>query len=327
LTPLSERETGGRRFTTVAGSLGRAIVTSTRHKPAAHPLAKELAAALEAAGAEVMLDLTGEASLAEALDGADLVMSVGGDGTLLSAARRVVGSSVPVIGVNLGKLGFLAEFGADEALAYAAGNVRPDWPVMERSMLRVRHGGDPSVRYALNDAMLSQGVMSRLISVRMRVDGEYATEYRADGLVVSTPVGSTAYSLSLGGPIISQRLSALVVTPIAPHSLTNRPIVLPGASIISLEIVSSSDEIALVIDGQERIDLRVGDTIELTTAPRGLSLVSTGRRSAFEVLRHKLRWGEGPLPPSGGEHGRASGDRVGAPVRQSEPDESGHHDA
>lgn len=298
MSTTADHDPRRRRFTTPASSLGKAIVTSTRHKPAAHPLAKELAAALEAVGVEVVLDLTGEAPLTAELDGADLVMSVGGDGTLLSAARRVVGGGVPVIGVNLGKLGFLAEFGADEALAYTAGNVRPDWPVMERSMLRVRHGADPTLRHALNDAMLSQGVMSRLISVRMRVDGEYATEYRADGLVVSTPVGSTAYSLSLGGPIISQRLSALVVTPIAAHSLTNRPIVLPGASTITLEIVSSSDEIALVIDGQERVDLRVGDTIELTTAPRGLALVSTGRRSAFEVLRHKLRWGEGLLPPS-----------------------------
>lgn len=296
---------GTRRFSTPASKVRKAIVTSTKHKPAAHPLAKELAAALRTSGAEVVLDLSGEAPLRADLTGADLVMSVGGDGTLLSAARRVVGTDVPVVGVNLGKLGFLAEFGADEALAYAAGVLEPDWPVMERSMLEVRRGDDGAVRHALNDAMLSQGVMARLISVRMRVDGAYATEYRADGLVVSTPVGSTAYSLSLGGPIISQELSALVITPIAAHSLTNRPIVLPGASRISLEILSSSDEIALVIDGQERIDLVVGDTIELTTAPVGLSLVSTGRRSSFEVLRHKLRWGEGLLPPSGEEQGRA----------------------
>lgn len=292
----------GPRFTTPAAGLSGAIVTSTKHKPAAHPLAKELAASLRAAGVAVKLDLSGEERLSAALGGVGVVFSVGGDGTLLSAARRLVGTDVPVIGVNLGKLGFLAEFGADEALAYTTGSVVPNWPIQERSMLRVTHGnagadGDRrEVRFALNDAMLSQGVMSRLVSVRMRVDGEYATEYRADGLVVSTPVGSTAYSLSLGGPIISQRLDALVVTPIAAHSLTNRPIVLPGASTISLEIVSSPDEIALVIDGQERIDLALGDTIELTSAPRGLALVTTGRRSSFEVLRHKLRWGEGLLP-------------------------------
>src|SRR5690606_16339142 len=137
-------------------------------------------------------------------------------------------------------------------------------PVAERMMLTVRHTNDEVVRHALNDVMLSQGVMTRLVSVRMSVDGQYATEYRADGLVVSTPVGSTAYSLSLGGPITSQVLWAMVVTPVAPHSLTNRPIVLPADTDITLEIMTRSDEIALVIDGQERIDLAVGDSIEVT---------------------------------------------------------------
>lgn len=286
---------GEGRLTRSAVDLGRVIVTSTRHKPEAHELARDLAALLRGHGTDVFLDLSGEADLQAKLVGADLVVCVGGDGTLLNAARRVVGTDVPVLGVNLGKLGFLAEFGADEALAYASGELEPNWPVAERMMLRVHHVEDRVVRHALNDVMLSQGVMTRLVSVRMSVDGQYATEYRADGLVVSTPVGSTAYSLSLGGPIISQDLRAMVVTPVAPHSLTNRPIVLPGDSSITLEIVTRSDEIALVVDGQERVELRVGDSIEVTAAAKGLLLVTTGRRSSFDVLRHKLRWGEGPL--------------------------------
>lgn len=285
----------GRRLSVPAHALERVIVTSTRHKPEAHELASRIAALLRGNGSEVLLDLGGEADLREPLHGAGLVFCVGGDGTLLNAARRVVGSEVPVLGVNLGKLGFLAEFGADEALAYASGDLVPDWPVLERMMLAVRHVADQVVRHALNDVMLSQGVMTRLVSVRMSVDGQYATEYRADGLVVSTPVGSTAYSLSLGGPIISQDLRAMVVTPVAPHSLTNRPIVLPADASITLEIKTRSDEIAMVIDGQERVDLMVGDAIEVTAAPKGLCLVTTGRRSSFDVLRHKLRWGEGPL--------------------------------
>jgi NAD+ kinase len=285
----------GRRLAVPAAQLERVIVTSTLHKPEAHELANRLAALLQANGSEVVLDLSGEADLRASLPGAGLVVCVGGDGTLLNAARRVVGSTVPVLGVNLGKLGFLAEFGADEALAYAAGDLVPDWPVLERMMLTVRHVADDVVRHALNDVMLSQGVMTRLVSVRMSVDGQYATQYRADGLVVSTPVGSTAYSLSLGGPIIGQDLRAMVVTPVAPHSLTNRPIVLPGDASITLEILTRSDEIAMVIDGQERVDLVVGDSIEVTAAPAGLCLVTTGRRSSFDVLRHKLRWGEGPL--------------------------------
>lgn len=289
---------GGRRFTLPANALRRVVITSTRHKPEAHPLAREVGDLLSTAGAEVVFDLSGDAELSVDADATDLILSVGGDGTLLAAARRAVGTRVPVLGVNLGKLGFLAEFDAEEAVAYASGAVTPDWPVHEKMMIQVRREGEPAVRYALNDVMLSQGVMTRLVGVRMRVDGAHATEYRADGLVVSTPVGSTAYSLSLGGPILSHGLRALVVTPIAPHSLTNRPIVLPGDAEIGLEIVSRSDEIAMVIDGQERVDLGVGDRISLTAADRGLHLVSTGRRSAFDVLRLKLAWGEGPMPPS-----------------------------
>ncbi|MBW7916604.1 MAG: NAD(+)/NADH kinase [Trueperaceae bacterium] len=285
------------RFVKPASALSRVVLASTAHKPEAHPLARELGELLERAGVAVAYDLDGSGALEEHARGADLVVSVGGDGTLLSAARRLAGSPVPLMGVNLGKLGFLAEFGADEVLRFAAAGEVPSWPVREKMMLEVRIKGRPGARHALNDVMLSQGVMTRLVRVRMRVDGAYATEYRADGLVVSTPVGSTAYSLSLGGPILDHALRALVVTPVAPHSLTNRPIVLPGTSVIGLQVLTRSDEIAMVIDGQERVDLEVGDTILLTAAERGLMLVSTGRRSAFDVLRHKLAWGEGPLPP------------------------------
>jgi NAD+ kinase len=223
-------------------------------------------------------------------------VSVGGDGTLLSTARRLVGSGTPVIGVNLGKLGFLAEFGADEVSAYAAGSAQPNWPVSPKMMLVVHRDGDGlGPRYALNDLMLTQGVMTRLVRIRMSVDGHHATEYHADGVVVSTPVGSTAYSLSLGGPILSQHLRAFVVTPIAPHSLTNRPIVLAGESVVGLEVVSPADELALVVDGQVRVDLRLGDRLRIAAAEHALWLVSSGRRSGYDVLRHKLRWGEGPL--------------------------------
>ena len=285
------------RFFHVPGTgLKRALVASTQHKPEAHPLASELAELMRQRGVEVELDLAGTADLVERAAGADLVFSVGGDGTLLSVGRRLAGADVPVMGVNLGKLGFLAEFGAEEALAYVRGEHAPEWPVLEKMMIAVRLVGRQTRYLALNDVMLSQGVMTRLVRVRMRVDGGYATEYRADGVVVSTPVGSTAYSLSLGGPILDHRMRALVVTPVAPHSLTNRPIVLPGDSSIGLEILTRSDEIAMVIDGQERVDLQVGDRIVLTAAESGLCLLSTGRRSAFDVLRHKLGWGEGPLP-------------------------------
>jgi NAD+ kinase len=278
-------------FERPAASLIAVAVVSTSHKPDAHGVARTLADAFERAGARVLVDLAGERPLAE--DGFDLIVSVGGDGTLLATARRIVGAATPVLGV---KLGFLAEFSADEVLAYAVGQEAPSWPVSPKMMLEVRPERDGGgVRYALNDVMLSQGVMTRLVRVRMSVDGHQATEYRADGVVVSTPVGSTAYSLSLGGPILSQHLRAFVVTPIAPHSLTNRPIVLAGDSVVGLEIVSRADEMALVLDGQERIELVQGDRFRIAAARHDLRLLSTGRRSGFDVLRLKLGWGENPV--------------------------------
>lgn len=279
------------RFELPASALRRVAVVSTRFKPAAHPVAVRLAEAFAAAGPEVMLDLAGEQPL-RAL-GADLVVAVGGDGTLLSTARRLIGAPTPVVGVNLGKLGFLAAFGADEIARYAAGSQAPSWPVSPKMMLEVRLHDDAVVRHALNDVTLNQGVMTRLARLRLSVDGHAATEYRSDGVVVSTPVGSTAYSLSLGGPILSQDLRAMVVTPIAPHSLTNRPIVLSGDSVVGLELLSHVDEMALVFDGQERVELRQGQRIEIRAAADALQLVAS-ERSAFDVLRHKLRWGEGP---------------------------------
>ena len=279
------------RFERPAHDLQRVAVVSTRYKPAAHPVAVRLAEAFGRAGAEVVLDLAGDRPLRTL--GADLVVAVGGDGTLLSTARRLVGAATPVIGVNLGKLGFLAGFSADEVERYAAGGHAPSWPLSPKMMLEIRVQCDHEPRYALNDIMLNQGVMTRLARLRLSVDGHVATEYRADGVVVSTPVGSTAYSLSLGGPILAQELRAMVVTPIAPHSLTNRPIVLSGGSTIGLELLSPVDEMALVIDGQERVDLRAGERIDVTAAADALHLVAS-ERSAFEVLRLKLRWGEGP---------------------------------
>ena len=284
----------GRAFATPAADLRRAVVTSTRYKPEAHELAEELAERLRGLGVEAELDLDGSLALAELAHEADVVFSVGGDGTLLGTARRLVGSAAPVIGVNLGKLGFLAEFSADEVRAYLDGQVPDDWRINPRVMLQVwlNGGGEPT--FALNDVVVSQGVVARLVNIAMEVDGAHAIQYRADGLVVSTPVGSTAYSLSLGGPIVSQALRAFVITPLAPHSLTNRPIVVEGGVLASFRVESEAHELALVVDGQERIDLRQGDRFTIAAAPTDLMLVSSGQHSFFDILRFKLGWGAPP---------------------------------
>jgi NAD+ kinase len=282
-------------FTTPAAELKHVAVTSSRYKPAAHPLAKQIAASLEGLGAKVSLDLEGTLPLASAVPEADLVIAVGGDGTLLATARRLVGTRVPTLGVNLGKLGFLAEHSPAELLAYLAGQPVDGWRLDPKMMLQLRLvDGSKTTRYALNDIMMSQGVMTRLISIDMDVNGQHATQYRADGLVVSTPVGSTAYSLSLGGPILSPGLRGFVITPIAPHALTNRPIVIEGSSQVSFEVQSPIRELALVVDGQERLPLKEGDRFSICAAPTDFLLVSSNRHNYFDILRTKLAWGEGP---------------------------------
>jgi NAD+ kinase len=263
------------------------VVTSTSHKPSAHAPARRIAARFAAAGIDVVLDLQGDRPIGELRPAPDLVVAVGGDGTLLATARRLSGRPWPVLGVNLGKLGFLAAFGVDEALAYADGADPVGWRAVAAASLSISVRGGPPV-VAFNDVTVSQGVMTRLVRVRLDVDGFLAAEYRADGVVVSTPVGSTAYSLSLGGPILLHELRALLVTPLA-----NRPIVLGADARLRLTIEGRADEIAVVLDGQERIDLASGDAFEVTLGPDVVRLVPAGY-DPFAVLRRKLRWTEGP---------------------------------
>lgn len=286
----------GRSFDLRARDARHVLVTSTDYKPEAHGLAAEIADRLRELGVRVTLDTAGTLPLDGLAEELSLVITVGGDGTMLNTARRLVGTRIPVLGVNLGKLGFLADHGADDIHAWLAGGASESWQVLPRMMLQLSVDGRPeTVHYGLNDVMVSQGVMTRLISLDMFVDGHHATQYRADGIVVSTPTGSTAYSLSLGGPILSQALRALLITPIAPHSLTNRPMVLDAFDELQFEVSTSSDELALVVDGQVRIDVGKGDRFRIAAAPTDLLLVLSGRRNHFDVLRQKLGWGTAPI--------------------------------
>ena len=285
-------------FSLSACDLRRVIVTSSRYKPQAHPLVSETAAQLRDCGATVVEDADGTLHLANIE--ADLVIVIGGDGTLLSAARRLVGSRTPTLGVNLGKLGFLAEHSVADLRAYLAGEPVDGWQLNPKMMLGAtlaanpENGGEAHTYYALNEVTIAQGVMTRLIHIDMDVNGAHASQYRADGLIISTPVGSTSYSLSLGGPILSQGLRAFVVTPYAPHALTNRPIVLEGSSQVGFRVSSPVDQLALVVDSHERYPLRPGDRFTVCAAPTDFMLISSGKRSYFDILRTKLGWGSSP---------------------------------
>lgn len=274
----------------------RVIVVSSVYKPEGQDVARAIVTWLERAGVEVVEDIDGTLDLAEAAQGSDLAISVGGDGTMLSTARRFGDSQVPTLGVNLGKLGFLAEFNETEVREWIAGRRKLPLEVTPRMRLKctVWKDGEETSQFALNDAVVNQGLMTRLITVNMSVDDHHAIQYRADGLIVSTSVGSTAYSLSLGGPILAPGLAAFIVTPIAPHALTNRPIVVAGGSSLRFKIASPVTEAALVLDGHESLPLSENSIFQIQAAESDFLLVSSTKRSYYYLLRNKLGWGKNP---------------------------------
>jgi NAD+ kinase len=234
------------------------------------------------------------ASKAELPGQVDLLIVLGGDGTLLSMARAVGDLGVPLLGVNLGGLGFLTATTLEEMFpaleAYLGGRMA----IEERMLLaaRVIRNGQPLCEYAaLNDVVITKSAMSRIIDLSVSVEGRYATAYRADGLIISTPTGSTAYSLSAGGPILFPTMDAVVLTPICSHTLTNRPIVVPGTDRIEVTLLADQ-EVMATMDGQVGVGLREGDTVEIRKAASRIRLVRFPQKDFFSVLRTKLKWGE-----------------------------------
>jgi len=232
----------------------------------------------------------------EIRDQAELVVVLGGDGTLISVARLFSGRSVPIVGVNLGSLGFLTEVTVEELYPLLERCLNGEPRVSERMMLEVtvsRDGQEIEKCCVLNDMVINKGALARIVDLETKVNRHFLTTYKADGLIVSTPTGSTGYSMSAGGPIIHPLMSCIVITPICPHTLTNRPIVVTDESIISITIASSFDEkVYLTLDGQVGFKLLQGDTIEVRKALKTTALVMSKERDYFEVLRTKLKWGE-----------------------------------
>lgn len=224
----------------------------------------------------------------------DLLLVLGGDGTLLSMARLVGDLGVPILGVNLGGLGFLTALTVEELFPALEACLRGEMVIDERMMLAaavVRQGERLTEYVALNDVVITKSAMSRIINLEVAVDGKLATAYRADGLIVSTPTGSTAYCLSAGGPIVFPTMDAVVLTPICSHTLTNRPIVLPGGVAIEVTLLSDQD-VALTLDGQVSLALKRSDIVEIRPAAARIRLLRPPQKHFFSVLRTKLKWGE-----------------------------------
>ena len=220
---------------------------------------------------------------------------LGGDGTLLSAARLAADRHVPILAVNLGGLGFLTTVSQDELYPILE-EIFSDHPrVSDRVMLQaevIRGGATIRRQIALNDAVINKAAPARIMDMELRVNGELVTTYKADGLILSTPTGSTAYSLAAGGPIIYPSVAAFVITPICPHTLTNRPLVIPDSAKIEIDFHSEDPAVYLTLDGQVGIDLERGDRIVVQKAPEKLRLVRPSNKTYFQVLRSKLKWGE-----------------------------------
>jgi NAD+ kinase len=230
--------------------------------------------------------------------GVDMVLVLGGDGTLLGMADSIgeAGSGIPILGVNFGSLGFLTEVTLPELYPSLEAAIRGRARVENRMTLEcttMREDHVLAKQIALNDAVVTKGARSRMIDVSVWVGDEFVTRVKADGLIVATPTGSTAYNLAAGGPIVLPLVDALILTPIAPHTLTNRPVVIPGAAAVRVQpALEDRDEVFVTFDGQAGLQLKNGDTITIVKSSARLRLVKPSTRGYFEVLRTKLKWGE-----------------------------------
>lgn len=225
----------------------------------------------------------------------DLVVVLGGDGTLLATARAFRDSSVPVLPINLGGLGFLTSVKLGEMYAILEEVLQGRNRVSERSMLEAqitRAGKVVELHRALNDAVLNKGALARIIDLDLHLNGEFVTSYKADGLIISTPTGSTAYSLAAGGPIVYPKVPAFVLTPICPHTLTNRPLIVPSEMTLTIFNKADDKDAFLTIDGQVGQPLMKNDRVECRISENSLHLIRPPRTMFFDVLRQKLKWGE-----------------------------------
>jgi NAD+ kinase len=273
-----------------------------RHDPRVPAIISDVIPWLESKGVKVLLDResAGESPVRRELmepeqvvHRVDVVAVFGGDGTLLYAARLVAASGVPILGINLGSLGFLAEVNLEEMRAAFERLIQGDYSLEDRMLLEVEvHKADATItRYlALNDAVINKGALSRIIELEVTVNDDLVTLTRADGLIVASPTGSTAYSLSAGGPILYPTLGAFLVTPICPHTLTNRPVVVPDGAVVGIQLRHGAD-VMVTVDGQVGMSLVPGDELRIRKAVPVIRLVQATGRTFFHLLREKMKWG------------------------------------
>ncbi len=285
-------------------AIARIGIIARVDRPDARTVVRDLASWLQARGCRVVVDEETGALLphgavavhrADLPPQVDLIVVLGGDGTLLSVARLVVGLDVPILGVNLGGLGFLTATTLEALYPTLEVVLRGEYTAEERMVLAasVSRAGETLAEYfALNDVVVAKGALGRLIDLEVAVEGQLVTAYRADGLIIATPTGSTAYNLSAAGPILFPTMDALVLTPISSHALTNRPIVLPATVRLEVGLLTDSPDVVLSLDGQPGLALAAKDVIGIRRAGARIRLIRDPQKTYFQVLRTKLKWGE-----------------------------------
>src|SRR5437667_1498754 len=234
------------------------------------------------------------ASQAELAGQVDLILVLGGDGTMIATARMIGDTEVPVLGVNYGGLGYLAEFRIEELFAALESILAGNYKLQQRLMLSIElRRGEKIVtgNRVLNDAVVNKSALARIIEIETYLNEQFVNSFRADGLIVSTPTGSTAYNLSAGGPVIFPSMNAVVITPICPFTLSNRPIVVPDDAYIELCLKTDKEDVALTLDGQVGFPLKVNDRVVIRKSQTTFNLIQPANRNYFDVLRDKLKWG------------------------------------
>ncbi len=225
---------------------------------------------------------------------ADLIVVLGGDGTMISAARLVGGQDVLVLGINYGSLGYLTDFRIEEMFPALEAIVAGQYQIDRREMLTAEHwrNGEKLVSgRVLNDVVINKSALARIINIDVKLNGLFVNTFRADGLIVATPTGSTAYNLSAGGPIIYPSMNAIVMTPICPFTLTNRPIVVPDDALIEMTLDNENEGVVLSLDGQTGYPMKASDRVVIRKSSTTFNLVQPANRNYFDVLRDKLKWG------------------------------------
>jgi NAD+ kinase len=233
-------------------------------------------------------------AVAEFQEKADLIVVLGGDGTMIAAARLIGKRPIPVLGINYGSLGYLTEFRIEEMFAALESILEGAYELDRRVMLEAEHwrGAEKlETGRVLNDVVINKSVLARIIEIEVKLNEQYVNSFRADGLIVATPTGSTAYNLSAGGPIVYPSMNAVVLTPICPFTLTNRPIVTPDTAEIKLRLMTEAEGVVLTLDGQIGYQMQTGDAVVIRKSETSFNLVQPPNRNYFDVLRDKLKWG------------------------------------